>query len=212
METTNENNLAVIGAGFGRTGTLSMRAALGKLGLGPVHHMFEVVKAPEQSKRWLAALDDSNILRELLAGYRSAVDWPSCYFYRELMALYPRAKVILTHRESRGWYKSINNTIYRLLTAKTSDMPADQVAMARRIVMDLTFDGRLGEEDYAIEVYEKHNAAVKAAVPPERLLVFDVREGWRPLCDFLGTPVPDEPFPKTNSTEELIGHFRKNKA
>ncbi|HAD08514.1 MAG TPA: sulfotransferase family protein [Porticoccaceae bacterium] len=212
METTDESNLEVIGAGFGRTGTLSMRAALGKLGLGPVHHMFEVVKAPEQSSRWLDALEDSRVLREVLAGYRSAVDWPTCYFYRELMDLYPQAKVILTHREPRGWYKSIRNTIYRLLTAKTSDMPTDQVNMARRIVMDLTFDGRLGEEDYAINVFEKHNAAVKAAVPSERLLVFDVREGWQPLCDFLDKPVPDEPFPQTNSTEELIGHFRTNKA
>ena len=209
METTEKNQLAVIGAGFGRTGTLSMRAALGLLGLGPVHHMFEVVKAPEQSSGWLDALEDSSVLRELLADYRSAVDWPSCYFWKELMELYPEAKVILTHRESRGWYKSIHNTIYRLLKSEKSDMPSNQVSMAKRIVMDNTFDGRLGEEDYAIEVYEKHNALVKATVPAERLLVFDVREGWQPLCDFLGVPVPDEPFPKTNSTEEPIGHFKK---
>ena len=209
MENTEENQLAVIGAGFGRTGTLSMRAALGLLGLGPVHHMFEVVKAPEQSSGWLDALEDSSVLRELLADYRSAVDWPSCYFWKELMDLYPEAKVILTHRESRGWYKSIHNTIYRLLKSKKSDMPSNQVSMAQRIVMDNTFDGRLGEEDYAIEVFEKHNALVKATVPAERLLVFDVREGWQPLCDFLGVPVPDEAFPKTNSTEELVGHFKK---
>ena len=105
MAGNSENQLAVIGAGFGRTGTLSMRVALALLGLGPVHHMFEVVKAPEQSSRWLDALDDSSVLRELLANYRSAVDWPSCYFWEELVALYPEAKVILTHREPRGWYK-----------------------------------------------------------------------------------------------------------
>ncbi len=209
MEPSSTNQLAVIGAGFGRTGTLSMRAALAMVGLGPVHHMFEVVKAPEQSSAWLDALDDSNVLRDLLGNYRSAVDWPTCYFWRELMDLYPEAKVILTHRDPKAWYKSIHNTIYRLLMAKTSDMPSDQVSMARRIVMDLTFDGRLGEEDYAIEVFEKHNALVKATVPAERLLVFDVREGWQPLCDFLGVAVPDEDFPNTNSTEELIAHFKK---
>ena len=209
MGTNSENELAIIGAGFGRTGTLSMRAALGLLGLGPVHHMFEVVKAPEQSSGWLDALEDSSVLKELLADYRSAVDWPSCYFWKELMVLYPEAKVILTHRESRGWYKSIHNTIYRLLKSEKSDMPANQVSMAQRIVMDNTFDGRLGEEEYAIEVFEKHNALVKATVPADRLLVFDVREGWQALCDFLDVPVPDEPFPKTNSTEELIGHFKK---
>ncbi|MBV1932017.1 MAG: sulfotransferase family protein [Porticoccaceae bacterium] len=209
MEASSENQLQVIGAGFGRTGTLSMRAALRLLGLGPVHHMFEVVKNPEQSADWSIALDDSSVLRDLLANYRSAVDWPTCYFWRELMDMYPDAKVILTHRDPKAWYKSIHNTIYRLLTAKSPDMPSEQVTMAKRIVMDNTFDGRLGEEDYAIEVFEKHNALVKATVPAERLLVFDVREGWQPLCDFLEVPVPDEPFPNTNSTEELIGHFKK---
>lgn len=209
MEASSKNQLQVIGAGFGRTGTLSMRAALAILGFGPVHHMFEVVKAPEQSADWLRALDDSSVLRDLLANYRSAVDWPTCYFWRQLMDMYPDAKVILTHRDPKAWYKSIRNTIYRLLTAKTSDMPSDQVEMARRIVMDNTFSGRLGEEDYAIEVFEKHNALVKATVPAERLLAFDVREGWQPLCDFLGVPIPDQPFPKTNSTEELIAHFKR---
>ncbi len=209
MATAPENELQLIGAGFGRTGTLSMRAALRLLGLGPVHHMFEVVKNPEQSVDWLRALDDSSVLRDLLASYRSAVDWPTCYFWRELMDMYPNAKVLLTHRDSKSWYKSIHNTIYRLLTAKSPDMPSGQVTMAKRIVMDNTFDGRLGEEDYAIEVFEKHNALVKATVPAERLLVFDVREGWQPLCDFLEVPVPDEPFPNTNTTQELIDHFKK---
>ena len=210
MTSTSADELALIGAGFGRTGTLSMRAALGILGLGPVHHMFEVVKSPEQSARWLDALEDSTILRELLADYNSAVDWPSCYFWKELMALYPEAKVILTHREPKGWYKSIRGTIYRLLTSTTADMPSEQMAMARRLVMENTFNGRLGEEDYAIEIFEKHNAEVKASIPPDRLLVFDVREGWQPLCDFLELPIPDQPFPKTNSSEELMANFRKD--
>lgn len=211
MTTSSANQLAVIGAGFGRTGTLSMRAALGILDLGPVHHMFELIKTPARSPRWLDALEDSNILRELLADYRSAVDWPSCHFWRELMALYPEAKVILTVREPQGWYKSIHGTIYRLLTSKSADMSSQQLVMARRIVMEETFNSRLGEEDYAIEVFEKHNAEVQATVPSERLLVFDVREGWQPLCDFLGLPVPDQPFPKTNSSEELMANFRAKK-
>ena len=211
MTTSSVNQLAVIGAGFGRTGTLSMRAALNILGLGPVHHMFELIKTPALSPRWLDALDDSNILRELLADYRSAVDWPSCHFWRELMALYPQAKVILTVREPKGWYKSIHDTIYRLLTSKSADMSSQQLAMARRIVMEETFNGRLGEEDYAIEVFEKHNAEVQATVPSARLLVFDVREGWQPLCAFLGLPVLDQAFPKTNSSEELMANFRAKK-
>ena len=208
---SSENKMAVIGAGFGRTGTLSMRAALGMLDLGPVHHMFEVIKAPKQSERWLDALEDSSILHELLADYQSAVDWPSCYFWKELIELYPEAKVILTHREPKAWYKSIHGTIFRLLASKSADKSSQQGSMAQRLIMEDTFNGRLDDEDYAIEIFEKHNAEVKATVPPERLLVFDVREGWQPLCDFLGLPVPDEPFPRTNSSEEMMANFRKKK-
>jgi hypothetical protein len=202
-----DKELSIIGAGFGRTGTLSMKSALEMIGLGPVHHMYEVVAAPEQSIRWVAALDDSSILRDLLADYRSAVDWPSCYYWKELMALYPEAKVILTHRESKGWYKSIHGTLYQFLKTRSDKVSSDQLDMAMRLVMENTFDGRLGDEDYAIEVYEAHNAEVKAAVPAERLLVFDVREGWEPLCNFLDVPVPDEPFPNTNSAEEVMKNF-----
>lgn len=202
-----DTELSIIGAGFGRTGTLSMKSALDILGLGPVHHMYEVVAAPEQSPRWVAALDDSSILRELLAGYHSAVDWPSCYYWRELMALYPEAKVILTHRESRGWYKSVHGTLFQFLDTRSDKVSSQQLDMATRLVMENTFDKRLGDEDYAISVYEAHNTEVKAAVPAERLLVFDVREGWAPLCSFLDLPVPEEPFPHTNSAEEMMKNF-----
>ncbi len=208
LEMSSENQLEIIGAGFGRTGTLSLRAALDRLGLGPIHHMFEVIAAPEQSPDWVAAQQDKQILKRLLASYRSAVDWPSCYFWKELLELYPDAKVILSHRESKGWYKSIHSTLYQFLSNAAEGPGSDQLNMARELVADNTFAGRLGEEDYAIEVYERHNEMVKSTVPSERLLVFDVREGWQPLCEFLGRPVPDEPFPRTNSAEELMKNFK----
>ena len=206
MAKSSENKLAVIGAGFGRTGTLSMCSALNILGLGPTHHMFEVVKEPAKSVDWMAAREDKSILRDLLADYGSTVDWPSAYFWRDLIDMYPEAKVILTHRESKGWYKSIHSTLYQFISTRSDKVASQQLDMATAMVMNDTFDGRLGEEDYAIEVYEKHNELVKATVPPERLLVFDVREGWAPLCEFLEVPVPEGDFPRTNSSEELINH------
>jgi len=194
--------LSIIGAGFGRTGTVSLRAALQYLGHGPVYHMLEVIKNPTHSQLWLNALDDRSMLTQILAQYRSAIDWPSCHFWRELMALYPQARVVLTLRDSALWYDSIRNTIYKVL----SERPAAS-HMTRRIVWDNTFDGRLGDRDHAIAVFEQHNAEVIANVPKDRLLVFDVREGWQPLCTFLGQPVPTEPFPKTNSTAEFQSMF-----
>lgn len=201
--------LSIIGAGFGRTGTVSLRAALQHLGHGPVYHMLEVIKNPKHSLLWLGALDDRSVLTQILAQYRSAIDWPSCHFWRELMALYPQARVVLTLRDSALWYDSIRNTIYKVLSEQPAASPGGHVNMTRRIVCDNTFDGRLGDRDHAIAVFEKHNAEVIATVPRDRLLVFDVREGWQPLCAFLGQPVPTEPFPKTNSTAEFQSMFAR---
>jgi len=201
--------LSIIGAGFGRTGTVSLRAALQRLGHGPVYHMLEVIKNPAHSPLWLNALDDRSVLTQILAQYRSAIDWPSCHFWRELLALYPQARVVLTQRDSAIWYDSIRNTIYKVLSEQPAASPGGQVNMARRIVWDNTFGGRLGDRDHAIAVFEKHNAEVIATVPRDRLLVFDVREGWQPLCTFLGQPVPAEPFPKANSTAEFQSMFAR---
>ena len=200
--------LQVIGAGFGRTGTLSLRAALTDLGFGPVYHMLEVVRRPEMAADWLEALTDEQALTRVLTGYGAAIDWPACHFWRQLMRLYPDAKVILTLRDAEDWYRSIEGTIYQVLSKPPPEgMPHAQATMARRIVLEETFQGRLGERDHAIAVFERHNRAVRDTVPANRLLVFDVREGWAPLCGFLGVAVPAQPFPKTNSSEEFRAMF-----
>lgn len=200
--------LDVIGAGFGRTGTLSLRAALTTLGFGPVYHMLEVIRQPEMAADWLEALTDDTALTRVLRGYRSAIDWPACHFWRPLMRLHPEAKVILTLRDPEQWYRSIADTIYRVLSQPPPPgMPHAQSTMTRRIVLDETFQGRLGDRDHAIAVFERHNRAVRETVPANRLLVFDVREGWEPLCRFLEVPVPAEPFPQTNSSAEFRANF-----
>lgn len=200
--------LDVIGAGFGRTGTLSLRAALTDLGFGPVYHMLEVVRQPEMAADWLQALTDEQALIRVLHGYRAAIDWPACHFWRSLMRLYPHAKVILTLRDPEQWHRSIEGTIYQVLSRPPPPgMPEAQATMARRIVLEETFQGRLGDREYAIGVFERHNREVREAVPANKLLVFDVRESWEPLCRFLGVPVAAQAFPKTNSSDEFRAMF-----
>lgn len=197
--------LSVIGAGFGRMGTLSLKFALEQLGFAPCHHMMEVFAHPAQASVWLAAARGEPVdWDKLLDGYRASVDWPSCHFWRELADRYPDAKVILSTRDPHRWYESMSGTIFRALQ---SEMPAggqgeDMGEMVRRIVRDDTFGGRT-DEAHVLDVLARHEAEVKRTIAPERLLVFEVNEGWEPLCRFLGVSVPDAPFPRTNSTEEF---------
>ena len=202
-------SLSIIGAGFGRTGTVSLRMALVQLGYGPVYHMYEVFEHPEHGAMWMSALEDSRILDEILGPYQSAIDWPTCHFWQPLLAASPEAKVILTVRDSESWYKSIHSTLYQMLVHAPGTLPDQQINMGRKIIWDETFAGKLGDKDYAISVYEKHNEKVKASVPAEQLLVYQVSEGWQPLCDFLGCDVPGDAFPRSNSTEEFLAQFEE---
>jgi hypothetical protein len=199
--------LSVIGAGLGRTGTLSPKLALERLGLGPCHHMREVFQHPRLLRHWQDAAAGRPVeWEEVLAGYRSTIDWPSTHFWRELAAAYPEAKIILTVRPEAAWWASFSRTIPLLLRRHTevSDPHVRGVlAMATTIVDEQTMDGRPADEATALACYRRRIAEVTAEVVPERLLVFDVAEGWAPLCGFLGLPVPDEPFPRTNSLEEF---------
>ena len=190
--------LSVIGAGFGRTGTHSLNLGLEILGFGPCHHMEDVMASPQQ-KAWFRAAGRGEPVDwdEVYAGYKSAVDWPTAYFWRELAAHYPDAKLILTVRNSEDWYKSASATIFA--TSGT----IDPESFGRAVIQDKIFGGRTDDETHAIAVLEQHNADVIAAFPPERLLIYEVKDGWPPLCRFLGVPIPVEPFPTSNSTEEF---------
>jgi Sulfotransferase domain len=221
--------MRVIGAGFGRTGTTSLKAALQELGFGPSYSLSEVFANPEHLRFWEAARRGPAGGRVdwegFLAGYEVAVDWPACSFYEELMEAFPEAPVILTVRDPPEWYESTRSTIHELRRLTTGPPPlraafafaglfvpgvAGAVRLADRLVWEGTFDGRFEDRAYAVGVFERHNEAVRQRVPPERLLVFDVREGWAPLCDLLGVEAPDEPFPRLNEAREmrrrLLGH------
>jgi hypothetical protein len=191
--------LRVIGAGFGRTGTLSLRDALVRLGCGPCDHMRENFDHPERFTLWDEVLRRKNAgepidWRPLLSGFQAIVDWPGAYFWRELTAAHPDAKVILTVRDPDRWYDSIQATIFSLRDDQLPEGPRD-------ISFNRTFSGRLTDRAHCQAVFARHNQAVQEAISPDRLLVFDVKEGWEPLCAFLGVSVPgDEPFPRVNDT------------
>jgi hypothetical protein len=200
----------VIGVGFGRTGTLSLKAALERLGFGPCMHMLSLLDDAERSAQFRAAAEgDEAALAKALAGCRSTVDWPGVYFWRELVERNPAAKVVLTVRDPHRWYDSMERTI--LLAAEGIRKADDQrsaaltevMAMTRATVWNGTFGGRLGDRDHAIKIFQDHIADVRRVVPAERLLVFEVTEGWEPLCSFLGVPAPGEAFPRLNDTAEF---------
>ncbi len=189
--------LKVIGAGFGRTGTDSMREALNMLGLGPCHHMYEVMANPEQKRLWRAlAAGVAPGWEQLFAGYTSCMDWPAAHFWRELTAAYPGAKVILTWRSAESWWASFEKTILPVLATSVETESLGVALIARQV-----FGGRPEDRERAIAIYEAHVTAVKAEVAPERLLVHRLGDGWAPLCAHLGMPVPDAPYPSRNSAE-----------
>jgi Sulfotransferase domain len=218
----------VIGAGFGRTGTMSLKVALETLGFDPCYHMTEVFANPEHTGFWISAWrGESADWDGVLGGYEAAVDWPACTFYEELMERHPEAKVILSVRDPERWYESVRNTIYELSVAIPRHpiyrigyeivsffvfRGSGNVDLADEIIWQGTFDGRFEDKDYAIEVFERHNAEVQRRVPGDRLLIYDVKAGWEPLCEFLGVEVPDEPFPRTNDTAQMRRRLRGVKA
>lgn len=196
--------LDVIGAGFGRTGTRSLKDALERLGFDPCYHMSEV-QSPERVAQWRAATEGDADWDGIFAGYRSAVDWPAAAFWRELAATYPEAKVILTDRDPERWYASVMATIHPSSTAPTDDPDRLRFTdMVDRVVWQGVFDGRTAEREHALAVFARHRDEVVRSLPSERLLIYRAGDGWEPLCTFLGVPVPDEPYPHLNDRATFL--------
>jgi hypothetical protein len=204
-------SIKVIGAGLGRTGTLSLKLALEELGFSKCYHMTEVLAHREDVRVWDAAARGEPVDWDaLFRGYQATVDWPGCSFYQELLRHYPEAKVVLTVRDPEKWYESARQTIYsvrqvfpswvRLLNPRMRFF----LRMVDRLIWAGTFQERFEDKPFAIAVFNQHNEHVRHVVPPERLLVYEVKEGWGPLCAFLGVPVPDgKPFPHVNDAAEF---------
>jgi hypothetical protein len=200
--------LRVIGAGLGRTGTASLKAALEQLLGGPCYHMAEVFQHPEHIPTWTAAARGEPVDWDVVfADYVATVDWPGASFWTDLLALNPEALVLLSTRLSaETWWKSANDTIFGGMTSRPLDLEDPFTAMWVAIC-DHRFTERWREPEPAMEAYERHNARVRAEAPADRLLEWQPGDGWEPLCAALGVAVPDEPFPHHNSTEEFRERF-----
>lgn len=190
--------LKVIGAGFGRTGTESMKTALEMLGFGPCHHMHEVLPSPERVETWRAiSRGEPADWDAVFAGYAATVDWPAAYFWRELSAHYPDAKVLLTHRDPEDWYTSMEMTILPVLRQRAPDT-IGEVLLTQRV-----FGGNVDDKDAILDAYNRNTRDVQAAFGPDRLLTFQPGDGWEPLCAHLGVPVPDAPYPHRNRPDDF---------
>ncbi|MCT8328878.1 sulfotransferase family protein [Albidovulum sediminis] len=199
--------LKIIGSGFGRSGTKSLKLALESLGFGPCHHMHEVIASERQQALWMAAMSGAEIdWGDIYAGFSRQVDWPGLHYWHEASVAFPAARVIHTERDEEDWWASFSTTIGRFHTVldQVPLPPAlDAFFRALRTTMVDPAFGDHTDKASAIAAYRAHNARVRATIPAGRLLVMDVRQGWGPLCDFLGTDVPDAPFPRTNARAEF---------
>ncbi len=203
--------LRVIGAGFGRTGTFSLKQALETLGFSKCYHMAEVAVNPSHVGLWRAAWRGEARWDELFEGYAAAVDWPTAAFWPRLMEVYPDAKIVLTVRDGDSWFASAWRTIFRSMHDGMQSDDADireRLVMAKEIIVDGTFGGDLEDRRNAIAVYEANVARVYREVPPERLVVFDGKDGWGPLCAALEVEEPAEAYPHVNTSEEFLERWR----
>lgn len=194
--------LKVVGAGLGRTGTNSLKLALEKLLGEPCYHMIEVFSHPDHVGMWhRAALGTMPDWDELFAGYGAAVDWPAAAFWEQQAEAYPDALILLSTRDSVDWWRSCDNTIFEVFRSADDTMPSEWTEMIKALFGE--FVGGPLDEQSAIAAYERHNAHVRAAAPADRLLEWHPGDGWAPIAGALGVPVPDEPFPHVNTTEQF---------
>ena len=202
--------LKVIGIGYPRTGTMSLKHALEQLGFGPCYHMIEVFERPADASIWRTALTGKADWATVFDGFHSTTDAPACHFWRELLLECPNARYILTIRPAEDWYDSCYATVYQAMMHPERSADEDHRIvqdMARELILDTMFNGKFEDRNYAIQVYNEHNQQVVDSVPKDRLLVFDVSEGWGPLCNFLNVPVPAEPFPCSNTRAQFRERF-----
>jgi hypothetical protein len=193
--------LRVIGAGIGRTGTNSLKVALEMLLGGPCYHMFELLRKLDDVPAWDAAADGLPVdWHALMAGWVAGVDWPVSAFWPELSIAFPDAKILLSMRDSEAWWTSASATINQDVPKEANDA---WFAMVKKTLAS-RFTPDLQDKEACIAAYQAHNAKVMQTVPPDRLIVWRPGDGWEPICGSLGLPIPEEPFPLTNTTAEFL--------
>ena len=194
--------IAVVGAGVGRTGTHSLKVALEQLLGGPCHHMIEIIGDLDQVPAWVDAIEGRPVdWPVMLQRYRAIVDWPGASFWPELSKAFPDALVLLSVRDPESWYRSASNTIFLAF----EHMPPELAPWMDKVQLLFRdrFSDRLDDPTAMMDAYARHNDAVRAGVSADRLLEWTPGDGWEPICERLGVAVPSEPFPVTNTTGEF---------
>jgi hypothetical protein len=198
--------LKIIGAGLGRTATFSLKFALEHIGFGPCYHMSEVFAGAKRNiPLWLDVVRGKPDWDAVFAGFQSTTDYPACTYWRELAAYYPDAKVILSVRDADNWFDSVSETIFSpKMHGSLAGTPLEE--LMRGVIFD-AFGDRLNDRAFMTDWFKRRNQSVIDALPADRLLVFSAKQGWDPLCAFLGVPVPTVPFPRVNSRDEFAQGF-----
>ncbi|MBT8220348.1 MAG: sulfotransferase family protein [Bacteroidia bacterium] len=205
--------MKVIGAGYGRTGTKSLQLALQQLGFGKCYHMEELFRNPNGVKHWINAYRGDKVDWDaLFPGYQAIVDFPGSMYYKQLADHYPDSKIILTVRDPEKWYDSVRRTIYlfdpgpaikirllfKMIYSTTARNLFKAIQLNDKSIWNKYFEGKFEDRAYAIQKFTNHIEEVKKSIPAERLLIFESKDGWEPLCKFLGVDAPKEPYPRTN--------------
>jgi hypothetical protein len=217
--------LKIIGAGLGRTGTMSLKNALEQLGYSKCYHMSELLKDTSRLKYWKQLHKEGHTdFAALFEGFQSITDNPGCLYYKAFFKQYPDAKVILTIRNAEQWYESTSKTIYgvgpKTFGEKLSVMFKAIISphlrrllpvfkYADESIWETFFEGKFTNKEWAIKKFNAHTEEVKNIIPEDQLLIYQVKEGWEPLCKFLNCPVPTEAFPYTNKRQNFAKNIEK---
>jgi len=211
--------IKIIGAGFPRTGTMTLKTALEILGFNKTYHYKDLIADSKKLRFWLELENTGQTdFDALFKGFEATVDFPGYPYYKILLKKYPDAKVILTKRDFEKWYESTYKTIWksarkpiidrlklfiRKLFNKNLRAIFKCIKFMRRVYLKDQFNNNFSSKAHAKNIFFKHIEEVITYVPKKQLLVYDVSEGWEPLCHFLEIPIPNQAFPHLNKKEHF---------
>jgi len=208
-------SLSVIGTGLSRTGTTTLRKVLEELGFSPCYNSTELFIRPRGIEFWEGLEQGEEVdFENFFSNYNGIIGFPGYIFHQQLKAEYPDARVILSYREPEEWYEDISKTVFESVSSHVNKAYAEEVrsfdpyladcierihALQLRILEENYFEGRFADKDYAVQRYVEWNEGIKDIYSEDELLVYQVTEGWEPVCKFLGVPVPEgKEFPHLN--------------
>jgi Sulfotransferase domain len=214
--------MQLIGVGFGRSGTMSLKAALEELGAGPCFHMIDLIMGENKERDlpyWVKIADREPVdWHEVFEPWESTVDWPACSRWEELVEAFPDVPVLLNYRDFEGFYKSCANTILAVKEAAMSGQlvpdpnrppPSPELwGVIEKLIWQGDFQGRFADKDWMREMYDQRIQTIQATVPADRLVMWELGvDGWEPLAEALGVEAPDKPFPRLHDTNEFRTEF-----